>query len=426
MARFLVSTRSGSGHFNPMSCIARELVKRGHEVVWHTTPAYKEKVEALGVRFAPAVHAPDWYEKAPGVPYTEAEQNSKGPEAVRRNFRQAFVGPMAGQIRDYQAITQTFTPDVLLADNTNLGAPTFCEKTGLPHATLNISVLPVFGPDAPPFTLGLPPAKNGLQRLGYRLQNKVFQNVLVKPLRAEVDKVRTDFDLPPLGNTFFMETTYSRRLVIQQGVPEFEYRGVNKHPHIRFVGALMPPPPERFDAPPWWHEVTSGTKPVIHITQGTVATDTGNLLQPTLRALASRDDLLVVATTGGLPLSSLPHPLPANVRAATLIPHSLLLPHTSVMVTNGGMGGVMAALQNGVPLIAAGTTEEKPEVCARVAHSGVGLHLKTSTPTDNQVGEAVDRILSNPSYRERAKHLQEAMAKQDGPREACDALEAML
>jgi UDP:flavonoid glycosyltransferase YjiC (YdhE family) len=30
------------------------------------------------------------------------------------------------------------------------------------------------------------------------------------------------------------------------------------------------------------------------------------------------------------------------------------------MVTNGGYGGVQAALANGVPLVVAGATEEKP------------------------------------------------------------------
>ena len=40
------------------------------------------------------------------------------------------------------------------------------------------------------------------------------------------------------------------------------------------------------------------------------------------------------------------------------------------MVTNGGYGGVQQALANGVPLVVAGDSEDKPEVAARVAVVG--------------------------------------------------------
>jgi hypothetical protein len=42
------------------------------------------------------------------------------------------------------------------------------------------------------------------------------------------------------------------------------------------------------------------------------------------------------------------------------------------MVTNGGYGGVQQALANGVPLVVAGDSEDKPEVAARVRWSGTG------------------------------------------------------
>jgi UDP:flavonoid glycosyltransferase YjiC (YdhE family) len=64
---------------------------------------------------------------------------------------------------------------------------------------------------------------------------------------------------------------------------------------------------------------------MVHITQGTVTTDTTALTTPTIQALAD-DDLLVVV--------SCPDPdalgtLPPNVRAAGFIPHRLLLPRVA-------------------------------------------------------------------------------------------------
>ena len=96
---------------------------------------------------------------------------------------------------------------------------------------------------------------------------------------------------------------------------------------------------------------------------------TTQAIAPTLQALAD-EDVLVVVSTGGRPLDTLP-PLPANARAATYLPYDELLPRTAVYVTNGGYGGVQYALRYGVPIVATGGKEDKPEVGARVAWSGV-------------------------------------------------------
>jgi UDP:flavonoid glycosyltransferase YjiC (YdhE family) len=62
-------------------------------------------------------------------------------------------------------------------------------------------------------------------------------------------------------------------------------------------------------------------------------------------------------------------------------PYDELLPRTSVYVTNGGYGGVQYALRYGVPIVATGDKEDKPEVGARVAWSGVGRRIRTERPT---------------------------------------------
>ena len=68
------------------------------------------------------------------------------------------------------------------------------------------------------------------------------------------------------------------------------------------------------------------------------------------------------------------------------------------MVTNGGYGGVQQALANGVPLVMAGDSEDKPEVAARVHWAGVGVNLHTSTPSSTKIAKAVARILADPTY----------------------------
>ncbi|MET0863141.1 MAG: nucleotide disphospho-sugar-binding domain-containing protein [Nakamurella sp.] len=87
------------------------------------------------------------------------------------------------------------------------------------------------------------------------------------------------------------------------------------------------------------------------------------------------------------------------------IPFAALLPHIDVMVTNGGFGGVQFALTHGVPLVVSGTTEEKPEIAARIAWSGVGINLGKRSPEPQHVRTAVRRVLSDQSYRENAKRI---------------------
>jgi UDP:flavonoid glycosyltransferase YjiC (YdhE family) len=72
------------------------------------------------------------------------------------------------------------------------------------------------------------------------------------------------------------------------------------------------------------------------------------------------------------------------------------------LVTNGGYGSVNQALRSGIPLVSAGLTEDKAEVNARVAWSGVGINLATNEPTPGALHAAVRAVLDKPDYRLRA------------------------
>jgi UDP:flavonoid glycosyltransferase YjiC (YdhE family) len=59
----------------------------------------------------------------------------------------------------------------------------------------------------------------------------------------------------------------------------------------------------------------------------------------------------------------------------------------------------------GIPLVTAGLTEDKADVNARVAWSGVGIDLATNEPTPQALREAVRTVLENPNYRQRASSM---------------------
>jgi len=98
--------------------------------------------------------------------------------------------------------------------------------------------------------------------------------------------------------------------------------------------------------------------------------------------------------------------------------YDLILPRAAIFITNAGFTGTQQALSYGVPLIAAGSSEEKPLVAARIAWSGAGIDLKTGRPTPEQIRDAVRTILSDSSFQLRANDLKLSCDR-------CNALQAI-
>ncbi len=65
----------------------------------------------------------------------------------------------------------------------------------------------------------------------------------------------------------------------------------------------------------------------------------------------------------------------------------------------------MGSVAPGVPIVATGEQEDKPEVGARVAWSGVGVWLRTDRPSARALGRAIRKMLADDSYRTAASRI---------------------
>ena len=101
-------------------------------------------------------------------------------------------------------------------------------------------------------------------------------------------------------------------------------------------------------------------------------------------------------------------------------------PPSNVYVTNGGYGGVQYALRYGVPIVAAGSHEDKPEVIARVAWAGVGRRIRTETPTPAAVHRAVRAVLDDHRYRDAAHRIAERMATTRGVHRLAEIVDELI
>jgi UDP:flavonoid glycosyltransferase YjiC (YdhE family) len=215
----------------------------------------------------------------------------------------------------------------------------------------------------------------------------------------------------PLPRNLFESAIELADACMQLSVPGFEFPRVLP-PSVRFIGAL-PIVPNQAPLPPWAPEL-EGRRKVVLVTQGRVANhDFGLLVAPTLAALADESDLFVVVTTGGRPVEAIPGPIPANARLASYLPFEWLLPKVDVLVTNAGYGGVNQAMSFGIPLVAAGLTEDKADVSVRVARSGVGINLATNTPTPAALRNAVRTVLDTENHRFHAARMADEFAAID-------------
>jgi UDP:flavonoid glycosyltransferase YjiC (YdhE family) len=79
-----------------------------------------------------------------------------------------------------------------------------------------------------------------------------------------------------------------------------------------------------------------------------------------------------------------------------------------------------------VPIVAAGRTEDKAEVGARVAWSGVGVEIPSQQPSVAELRQAVERVLSDPSYRSRAQAIADDMAAIDTRAEILGVLDGLV
>lgn len=418
MARILIASQPIAGHLLPLLPVAQELAARGHELRWYTGRRYAARVRAAGAVFEPFTLARDFDDRAFGVAFPGRDARS-GLRQVQFDTQHIFVGQLLAQVRDLQALNREWPWDVTLAEQTLSAALLLEELGGPPCALLGVLPLGIRSRDAAPFGPGLPPTRGPLGRVRNAALHHLLPRVVFGAAGRDLRAVCRTLGLPARP----FEPPTPPTLLLQASVPGFEYAVGDRPPQVRFIGALTPPVPPGLTLPPWWADVTRRDRPVVVVTQGTLATDPRDLILPTLRALAGQDVLVVAA---GVRDPAALGALPENARTAPFLPFDQLLPHARVFVTNGGYGGVQQALAHGLPTLSAGTTEDKLEVSRRVQVAGVGVRLATRWPSPEAVRAGVRRLLQQPGFTRCALNLQRDFQAHAAPQEAAAHVEQLV
>ena len=425
MVAVLIAALSPTGHIAPLLAVAEDLVSRGNRVTVMTGHAHTESIRAIGADPHPLPQEADFDEE----PFDATQRAaSSGLDALSQAIIRLFLRPMPRQCAELcRALTgQRF--DAIIVDYGFFGILPLLlgGRHDLPPVLYYTPTpLMLSSRDTAPTGLGRPPATTATGRMAQRGLTLLSQKVLLRAAQRAADRMLTELGAQRLPVPLLDVGVLADRLIVPT-VPSFEYPRSDLPAGLRFVGVVRPRPSGDFVTPPWWAAALDGDRPVVHVTQGTVDNhDLSRLIEPTITALADTD-VTVVVSTGGRDVNAIRVPIPANTYVAEYLPHDQLLPKVDVLVTNGGYGAVQRALATGVPVVVAGSTEDKPEVAARVAWSGAGINLKTGTPSPEAISSAVHRIRSDGRYLRNARRLEAAFARTDGVAEIAALIDEVV
>lgn len=184
------------------------------------------------------------------------------------------------------------------------------------------------------FLIGITPGKRSLDRIRNQMLNWLIKQVVSRDVNQYANQVWQWLDLTPFQLPYFRASFKVPTCICQFGaflIWISQERFAQKH--SLYGSRLCRTGVSLYATPPWWGDL-QGSRKVILINQGTIATDIKDLIKPAVEALREENLLLIAVPVGPEQLDN----LPPNVRTKKYIPFAHLLPHVDLMITNGGTG----------------------------------------------------------------------------------------
>jgi MGT family glycosyltransferase len=232
-----------------------------------------------------------------------------------------------------------------------------------------------------------------------------------------LNRARHELGLAPLRSPFEQYDRIARVLILSSAA--FDIPPDPLPANVRYVGS----PVERSSAATWrspWR--ADDPRPLVLVSLSTLPQGQGPVLK---RALAAVSTLPVRAlVTLGPSLDRAQFTAPPNAVLEAFVPHDVVMPLASAMITQCGLGTLAKALSVGLPLVCLPLLADQPANAALVAAHGAGVRLHhRASPA--HIARAVQHVLTEPRFRAAAGRLASHMANEDGAQRAAGELEAL-
>jgi MGT family glycosyltransferase len=404
MARFLVYTSPARGHLYQVVPTLLALRERGHDVAVRTLSAEVDRVNSLDLPAQPIdseieeIEHDDWRARTP-------------LGALHRGL-DTFLARAPLEVDDLRRAVAAEAPDALVVDVNTFGAAAAAEASGLPRATFCPYFLPLPSRDAPPYGLGLRPARGTIGRARDRALGRALTAMYDRWLLPDLNELRSGLGLNRLRHA--TDAIVEAPLVVYYTAEPLEYPRSDWPAKVRPVGPGIWEPPA---AEPHW--LAGLADPLVLVTASTEFQDDGRLIQTALDALAE-EDVRVIATTAGV--DPAPFTAPPNARVVRFASHGPILARAACVVCHGGMGITQKALAAGVPVCVVPFGRDQLEVARHVAETGAGTRLPASRLRPDRLRAAIRGATQR---QQRAREVAAALAAAGGPTAAATALEEL-
>jgi UDP-N-acetylglucosamine:LPS N-acetylglucosamine transferase len=365
--RILFTTTRGVGHLTPLLPYARRLSARGHDVRFASVAELRDRIQEQGYEhFTLDAPPPDEIERirarTRGLPPTQASAVNVGA-TFGGAFARAALPAMEGTLRMWR-------PDVLIRESLEYAGLIAALLANVPHAQVLVHSVHWEATSLLPHVM---PALEHLFR--------------VAGLADDVAAVLNS------------ETAFS-------AFPEAMDGDVAERASTLIRVASEPDGPGSPGMSPW---VPPDGKPLVYMTFGTLVVGlrlAKYVYRTGVRAVRGLP-VRVLLTTGSDAATELITAVPDNVTVERWVPQQAVLPHAAAMVCHGGSGTVLGGLAAGVPMVVAPFFADQPDNAERVEQAGAGLAVRHVT-VDTLRG-ALERVLAEPRFAERARQIAESM-----------------
>lgn len=389
-------TLGAFGHINPTLALVTELVKRGNRVTYFTTEPFRSIIEGTGARFVPV---PSWMaandhhndeggEKkkeenvAAAVPFLFLNEAGAYIDTVLETLRDDVP---AAIVHDFAGIAGTMAADVLCTKNIVL----YASYPSNDHYSVAASFTDV--PEDHPLRIAA-------ERLADRYTEKYgCRRMTVK----EIFDGRGDFNIVMM----------QKRLVpyAESYDDSFVFTGVQIGKRTAFGS---------------WKAPDNGKK-LLYSSLGT-AFNNWPAYYPILFDAVRDLDINVFAALGSIDPKSLKD-IPENVEVGQMVPQLDILSQADLFITHAGMGGTGESIYYGVPMIAIPQMEEQAITAGQIEAKGLGLaFLDKEKITSESLKAAIEKILTDPSYKETAEEFSKDMRALGGASASAEALLSYL
>ncbi|MER7759065.1 glycosyltransferase [Streptomyces sp. NPDC097619] len=411
--RVLIVTAGSWGDVAPYTGLGSRLRDAGHTVDLAGHARFEAPVTARGLGFR-ALPVDPRAELASPAGQRLARAGSAPLEMLRilRMARQFMPELTAGVV---EAVGQG--ADVLLsATVTDPLCAALAEAHRIPHLGVHLQPL------AP--TAAFPPLVTGLRSLGgtgNRLAGRALWAGTELLFGPAVRSLRRDLSLPP--RRFGGPLGLAADRPVHHGFSPLVVPAPVDWPAGHHVGGYWWPA----DTPDWRPEprlldfLQAGPPPVFAGFGSFVTGDPerlSSLLAAAFRAAGVRG--IVQAGWSGL------HAEHDDLLTVADVPHSWLFPRTAAVIHHAGAGTTAAGLRAGVPAVPVPVQLDQHFWAARLTALGVApLALRYQDLTAGRLAGAIRRAVTEPAHRDRARHLADGIATEDGAAPVLAALERL-